>query len=179
MYGFSHGCLCLYSRIIESYLPVRQVSYCHKCGTQVSEGANYCPHCGTTIETIAYLKAMPRGYSGIGAILVLIGGIIALLSGLAQLAASSFWISNGFRHSMMETIWFFGRFWGGLLFIGSIFTLAGGIAAILLWSSMRTGRAETYGVLAIAIGVILILTMNFFSSIIIVLGGILHYTSGR
>lgn len=153
--------------------------YCHRCGTEVAEGTNYCPHCGAAIGAVAYPEAVPRKYSGIGATLVLIGGIIALISELAHLATAAFWISDGFMHSMMEMPWFLGRFWGGLLFIGSLFAFGGGIAAIFLWYAMRRGRVEIYGALAIALGMMLILAMNFLSGIIVVVGGILHYTSMR
>ena len=110
------------------------MTFCIKCGKEISEGADFCTYCGTQVSST---KESVSDYSGIGGILILIGGILAIIFSFFSILGSiflSYWggMMRGWTGMprMMER-WgipmAFGSWIFGIMVIGAIVSIILGI----------------------------------------------------
>lgn len=167
------------------------MAFCPKCGAEVPEGSSYCPKCGASITLAVAAK---KSYVDIGSVLILVGGILAIVFSFWPLTMMAFFFPGiprfmgGMMGGMMGGYWGQWSGWTGWPALGYFFTgmivfavavgLVGGLLAIYSWSRIRKGEVKGSSLLAIVVGGILLLTMiNFLSGLLILAGGILCYTS--
>ena len=161
------------------------MTFCIKCGKEIPKGAEYCPNCGEQISTS--VESEKSDYTGIGSVLILIGGIIAIISSIFSTLAltfMSFWtgtIDGWTRMPHMMGRWGMPMVFGGwitnFMVIGAIISIILGVIAIYACRKVRGGEVKNGGTLAIILGIIMLITMNWFAGLITLIGGILCYTS--
>jgi predicted nucleic acid-binding Zn ribbon protein len=161
------------------------MAFCIKCGKEIPEGAEFCPNCGTQIASAEKLEK--SDYSGIGGTLILIGGILAIIFSFFSIIGATFmsywggmmggW--SGMPHMMGR--WgmpmAFGGWILGLWAMGAIISIILGILAIYAYRKIRVGEIRSGGTIAIVLGIIMLVTMNWLAGFITLIGGILCYTS--
>jgi hypothetical protein len=173
------------------------MTFCVTCGEKLPRRAEYCPKCGhqiTTKTTAATSGASTttrtmekKDYSDIGSVLILLGGILSILFSLFSILGFAFmFIWSGIMHSWMgrSTMWSqwgvpmaFGGWLMGFILVGSIISIIMGIIAIMAFRKIRSGEIKYGGTIALIIGVIMLVTMNWLGALITLVGGILCYTS--
>ncbi len=123
-------------------------------------------------------------HSFLGGILVLIGGILAVIFSVSRMAF-------GFlmRRMMMGSIrtpmmwgWFFlqphvGRGIRGFMIIGVIVSLVLGIIAIYAYTRVKRGKVKNGGLIAIVVGIMMLLSTNWIAGVMTLVGGIICYVS--
>jgi len=163
-----------------------------KCGEKVPEDAEFCPKCGGQITGLT--EAKKQDYSGIGGTLVLIGGILAIIFSIFPLTFMLLWRGMMWGWMDMPHMWdkwggdgwqqwgmpWMTGAWGfvmGFMIIGAIISIVMGIVAIYAYKRVRDGEIKNGGIIAIILGVIMLVTSNWLPGILILIGGILCYTS--
>ncbi|MCW3974662.1 MAG: zinc ribbon domain-containing protein [Candidatus Bathyarchaeota archaeon] len=160
------------------------MAFCIKCGKEIPEGAEFCPNCGTQIASTE--KSEKNEYLGIGGTLILIGGILAIIFSFFSIIGAtymSYWggmMGGWSRMPHMMGRWgmpmIFGDWILGLA-IGAIISIILGILAIYVYGKIRAGEVRSGGTIAIVIGIIMLVTMNWLPGFVTLIGGILCYTS--
>jgi hypothetical protein len=155
-----------------------------KCGTKLPKGAEFCSKCGLQVSSGA--KDEKKDYSGIGGTLILVGGILGLVLSIIPLMfmwMMRYWMgmrSFG-RWTEMPGGWngpmVFGGWMMGFMVGAAIISIVLGILAIFAYRKVRSGEVKNGGIIAIILGVIMLVTMNWLQGIIILIGGVLCYTS--
>lgn len=159
--------------------------FCSKCGTQAPEGSAYCPKCGAQLTTApaAVASAGKKAQWELGGILILVGGILATLGSLWVIPMMVFFGAGfpGFGGGMMGG---FGGMLGGsggliagMMLAGAAVGLIGGVLAVYVWTRMKMGNVKNLGAFAIVLGAVMLMTTHFLSGILVLIGGILSYTS--
>lgn len=160
--------------------------FCAKCGTEIPEGAGFCPKCGTQVGAV--VRAEKQDHSGLGGTLILIGGILALISSILPLLLVGMWRSlidwmgrmipwigmDTWRWNMPLLM---GRWMMGFIFAGAVISIILGIVTIYAYTRVRAGEIRSAGTIVIVLGVIMLLTMNWLTGLLTLVGGILCYTS--
>ncbi len=162
-----------------------RMAFCMKCGKKLPKGTEFCPKCGAQIGAVA--KIEERDHSDTGGILMLVGGILAIVFSIFPLAFMSMWggmmggMMGGMgRWSEMGGGWNMPMAFGwirGFMIAGAIISIVLGIVAFYAYKRVKGGEVKSGGTIAIIIGVIMLLTMNWLPGIITLIGGILCYTS--
>jgi len=125
--------------------------------------------------------AEKKDYSGIGGLLILIGGILAVISSVFRLALAFFlrriileWIVLG-RIDLIVP--YMARWILGFMIIGTIVIIILGIIAIYAYTRVKGGKVENGGLIAIIVGAIMLVSMHWIPGIITLIGGVLCYKS--
>ena len=128
-----------------------------------------------------------KNYSGIGSLLVLIGGILAIIFAFgrmfftfllrrALIARGAQFLSGRARFSgFMAT--HFARGFLGLMFIGAIVAIIVGILAIIGYMKIKGRSMKNGALIAIIAAIIMLVTTNWIPGIITLIGGIICYAS--
>jgi ribosomal protein L40E len=156
-----------------------QMVFCAKCGAEIPEGAGFCPKCGTQVGALP--KPERQDYSGIGAILILAGGILAIVSSLLPLAYMPLIRGILSEVTRMPGLPFFVLgMWNwimGLVLVGALISVVLGILAVYAFTRVRRGDVKAGGAIGIIAGVILLVTGGPISGVVTIIGGVLCYTS--
>lgn len=160
------------------------MAFCRNCGTELPEGANFCPGCGA--KAAVEVRTVKADYSGVGAALVLVGGILALASSVFPLLVMPFFLFMRVKwSSMVGRGWEPGWSWpiglwnvfAGLMVVGFVVAIIAGIVSIYAYTRVRTGEVKEGGLTALVMGAIMLITVNWLPGIITILGGALCYSS--
>jgi len=156
------------------------MAFCVKCGAEIPEGAAFCPKCGTPVGAAARVEK--RDHSGIGGTLILVGGILALIFSIAPFIFMGMWgrwtgWMGGMGPWMGNMPFNIARWMMGFIIAGAIISAVLGIVAIYAYQKVRAGKIKSGGTIAVVIGVLMLVTMNWVTGIITLVGGILCYTS--
>lgn len=161
------------------------MTFCAKCGEELSKGAEFCSKCGTQVGPLT--KVEKTDYSGTGGMLLLVGGILAIVFSIFPLAFMSMWggmmggwMGNMGRWGGMDGGWNMPIMFGwirGFMMIGAIISIVLGIVAIYAWQRVKRGEVKNGGTIAIIVGVLMLITMSWLPGIITLIGGILCYTT--
>ncbi|MBS7626266.1 zinc ribbon domain-containing protein [Candidatus Bathyarchaeota archaeon] len=156
--------------------------YCMKCGVEIPDGALHCPRCG--LEVGCFPKSEGHDYSGVGGVLILAGGILAIVFALIPLLLMQLWI-GGFSRlmggHMMWDRWMMPTAIGGwiigFMMFGALISLVLGVVAVYSYSKVRRGGLKTGGTVAIVAGILMMVAMNWIPGIMVLIGGVLCHTS--
>lgn len=126
-------------------------------------------------------KPEKQDYSGIGGVLMLAGGILAIVSSLLPLAFMPLvrGILSGVAR-MPEVPFMPLAIWNwimGFMLFGAVISVVLGIFGIYAYMRVKGGDVKTGGTIGIIAGVILLVTGGLLTGIITLIGGILCYTS--
>src|SRR4030042_2064629 len=95
------------------------VLHCPKCGDNVPEESSFCPHCGVPIETVPAIRLRSSNLPLAGGILAIIDACICTFVGILGVLT---YASSIYRHGLLLL--------GLIAFVGFVFGLIGGIAAL-------------------------------------------------
>jgi len=134
------------------------------------------------------LSKVKTDHSALGGILVLIGGVLALVFSVSRLAITLFmqrfvlrWVGN----PMMGERWDRGG-WAiphmargilGFVAIGAVVGLVLGIVAIYAYTRVKRDKVKNGGLIAIVVGTIMLVSMNWIAGVMTLVGGIICYVS--
>jgi len=157
------------------------MAFCRNCGAELPEGANFCTNCGARVAV--EVRTVKADYSSVGSVLILIGGILAMALSFLPLLMVPFLIFWRVGWRGMEgggLSWPTGllNVFAALLILGFVVAIVAGIVSIYAYTRVRAGEVKNGGLIALVMGVIMLLTMNWFPGIITVVGGALCYGSG-
>jgi hypothetical protein len=127
-------------------------------------------------------------YLHVGSILILIGGILAIVSSAARVAFILFvgralraWIARpmvwqrvGQNAPITAPA---ARLPFGFMAVGALVTIVLGIIAVYAYTRVKSGRVQNGGLIAIIVGIIMLLSTHWIMGILTLVGGILCYTS--
>ncbi len=154
------------------------MAFCVKCGKRTPKGAEFCPKCG--IEVAISPKHKKSNYSGVGGTLILVGGILSIIFSIFPLAFIFLWGGMMEKWVGMPGMWnkwsMPPTIWGWIIefmIIGAIISIVLGIVALYAYSRVRSGAVKTGGAIAIVLGIIMLITMNWITGIMTLIGGIL------
>mgnify|MGYP001031566544 CR=1 FL=1 len=160
------------------------MGFCRNCGAELPDGANFCSRCGAKVAVkVGVVKA---DYSGVGAVLVLVGGILAVAFSVFTLLVMPFFLFMGMGWSSImgrqwELVWSWPTgLWSvfaGLIIVGFVVAIIAGIVSIFAYTRVRAGEVKEGGLAALVTGAIMLITMNWFPGVITILGGALCYSS--
>jgi len=153
--------------------------FCEKCGAELPEGAGFCAKCGAQVGALT--KPEKQDYTGIGGILMLVGGLLAIVSSLLRLAYMPLIRGILSEVALTSRVPFFALgMWDlimGFVLVGAVISAVFGILTVYAFVRVRKGDAKVGGTIGIVAGVILLVTGGAISGIIVIIGGILCYTS--
>lgn len=166
------------------------MAFCPQCGATLQAGARYCGSCGTatvqpTLPARAPVQPAPPAAAptatgaakdtGLAELLILGGALLA--AALGVLGALAIMFFGGF----FAFIPFWGAFPATMFAMMALVVL---VASILMgWAGVhardlvRRGEREKGGILAVALGLVSFATMNPFSGVALVVGGMLAWTA--
>ena len=139
------------------------------------------------------IRAMSKtglNYPHVGSILILVGGILAIVSSAARLVSTLF-VGRALRAwSARPMVWQgmsqnaptaapAARLTFGFMVVGALVTIVLGIIAVYAYTRVKSGRVQNGGLIAIIVGVIMLLSSHWLMGILTLVGGILCYTSGE
>lgn len=156
--------------------------HCMKCGTEIPEGAVHCLRCGLKVGDLP--KSEGYDYSGVGGVLILAGGILSIVFSLIPLFLIQLWMGGLSRWMGMHMMWdrwmmpsAIGGWIVGFMIVGALTSLVLGVIAIYSYSKVRRGSLRTGGTIAIVVGIIMMVAMNWLPGIMVLIGGVLCHTS--
>jgi hypothetical protein len=134
------------------------------------------------------LSKIETNHLALGSILVLVGGVLAVIFSLLRLGTAFFlrrimteWIGNPLMPAR------FGRFaslmphmarWVlGFMIIGSIVSVVLGIIAIYAYTRVKGGKTKSGGLIAIIVGIIMLVGTHWLVGVITLVGGVICYAS--
>lgn len=134
------------------------------------------------------MSKVETNHSALGGILVLIGGVLAMIFSVARLAITFFlrrimlqWTGN----PMMAIRWgrigalmpHMARWILGFMIIGAIVSVVLGIIAIYAYTRVKGGKARSGGLIAIVVGIIMLVSTHWVVGVITLVGGVICYLS--
>ena len=134
------------------------------------------------------MSKVETNHLALGSILVLVGGVLAVVFSLLRLGIAFFlrrimlgWIGNPLMSAR------FGRFaslmphmarWMlGFMIIGSIVSVVLGIIAIYAYSRAKGGKVRSGAIIAIVVGIIMLVSIHWLVGVITLVGGVICYLS--
>jgi len=117
--------------------------------------------------------------------LVLLGGVLAVVFSISELAIGLFtrWVMRGaIRKPMIGGL----RGWAiphmtrgipGFMIVGAIIALVLGIVAIYAYTRVKGGKVKSGGQAAIMVGIVMLFSTHWLVGVITLVGGILCYVS--
>jgi len=126
-------------------------------------------------------------YPHVGSILILVGGILAIVSSAARvvfisvgralrswIAGPMVWQRVGQNAPISAPA---ARMPLGFMAVGALVTIVLGIIAVYAYTRVKSGRVQNGGLIAIIVGIIMLLSTHWIMGILTLVGGILCYTS--
>jgi len=133
------------------------------------------------------VKSERKDCSILGSLLILIGGILAIISSLSRLIFTFFLrrvMLRGVETSAAMDRWGRGLMAShmargilGFAFIGAIITIIVGIVAVYSYTKVKGGSVKNGGLIAIIVAIMMLVTTHWIAGILTLIGGILCYTS--
>ncbi|MGQ9544024.1 MAG: zinc ribbon domain-containing protein [Candidatus Bathyarchaeia archaeon] len=147
--------------------------YCVKCGAEVPEGAGYCPKCGLQVTVTPAVGG--RDSSGLGGVLILAGGLLAIIFSIASLLFMH--LLRGFPSGWMGMHMMWGGWFVGFMTVRASVSLVLGLVAVYSYSKIVRGDLKVGGIIAVVAGVLMLVTMSWLPGVMVLIGGVLCHAS--
>jgi hypothetical protein len=133
------------------------------------------------------LSETESSYLHVGSILILVGGILAIVASTIRVVFTLFvgralWgriagpmVLQRLGQSA-PTVAGMARWVYGFMVIGAIATVVLGIIAIYAYTRVKNGKVQNGGLIAIVVGIIMLVSTHWLAGILTLVGGILCYT---
>jgi len=130
------------------------------------------------------LSETELNYPNIGRILILVGGILAIVASAARVVFM--FVARALRPPIARPMVLpsgqsapavvgVARWGYGLMVIGAIVTIVLGIIAIYAYTRVKNGKVQDGGLIAIVVGIIMVVATHWLAGILTLIGGILCY----